>query len=139
MAKVPHGPRAPRRPAPIQAQLSSQFLEGMAEDFAANGQDAIAKAREKDPIGYLRAVAALLPKDIAPDKPLDGLSDDELAQIIEAIRGLRVALDRQADAGRRGRRAAAAGAEPRRGAQRSGAARSGAQRPGNGAGAADQP
>lgn len=73
----------------LQARLGGDYLESLVEDFAANGREAIAKARDKDPIGYLRAIAALLPKDIAPDKPLDGLSDDELAQIIAAIRELR--------------------------------------------------
>jgi hypothetical protein len=70
-----------------------KFLEILADDFEANGQDAVERAREKDPIGYLRAIAALLPKDVTVEKPLDGLSDDELSTIIAAIRDLRAALE----------------------------------------------
>ncbi len=64
------------------------------------------RAREKDPIGYLRAIAALLPKDMTIDKPTDGLSDDELATVITrrraasgngAIRELRAAPWAQGD------------------------------------------
>lgn len=78
-------------------RATAKFLEILADDFEANGQTAVERAREKDPIGYLRAIAALLPKDVTVEKPLDGLSDDELSTIIAAIRDLREAVETSID------------------------------------------
>ena len=76
-------------------RATAKFLEVLADDFETNGKEAVERAREKDPIGYLRAIAALLPKDVTVEKPLDGLSDDELSAIIGAIRDLRGAKSRR--------------------------------------------
>jgi hypothetical protein len=119
MAKLIGGRPGPgtRTGAPNAAQLTGRFLEILADDFEANGKDAVERAREKDPIGYLRAIAALLPKDMTIDKPTDGLSDDELATVIGAIRELHAALQEAANqhsgarAGRKTRRAGG-GAQP---------------------------
>lgn len=94
MAKLISTRRVPgmRSNAPNAAQLTGRFLEILTDDFEVNGKDAVERAREKDPIGYLRAIAALLPKDMTIDKPTDGMSDNELAAVIGAIRDLRAAL-----------------------------------------------
>ena len=130
-------------------RATAKFLEILADDFEANGQDAVERAREKDPIGYLRAIAALLPKDVTVEKPLDGLSDDELSTIIGAIRDLRVALETSVErqAGYRpsrhppGTKPAGKPDERQRLSRRarSGDAGSSAHRTGNGAGEAGEP
>jgi hypothetical protein len=126
-------------------RATAKFLEILADDFEANGRDAVERAREKDPIGYLRAIAALLPKDVTVEKPLDGLSDDELSAIIGTLRNLRAVLEvnrerlsgeRQSDSGSGGRVAAT---KPTSTAQRSRRSGAGARRSRNGAGEADEP
>lgn len=52
-----------RRPNSRQ-KLSDKFVEAVYSDFEVNGADAVVKAREADPIGYLRIIASLMPRDI---------------------------------------------------------------------------
>lgn len=46
-------------------KINQKFLKTLAEDFHANGEEVIAAAREKDPVGYMKVLAALLPKQVA--------------------------------------------------------------------------
>lgn len=66
--------------------LQGDFLRELATDFKEHGKAAIKAAREEDPLGYVRTVAALLPKEVELVRPLEGLSDDELAAIAEQLR-----------------------------------------------------
>ena len=43
--------------------LNQAFLNKLSQDWRKHGDDVIVAAREKDPVGYLRIVASLLPKD----------------------------------------------------------------------------
>ncbi len=66
--------------------LQGDFLKQLAGDFRAHGREAIEQAREKDPLGYVRTVAQLLPKEVELVQPLEGLTDDELSAIAEQLR-----------------------------------------------------
>ena len=50
------------RPKSARSRLSEAFLKALADDFEANGMEAIIAGRDKDPNAYVRTVAALMPK-----------------------------------------------------------------------------
>jgi hypothetical protein len=66
--------------------LQGDFLRTLAKDFSKHGTEAIRKAREDDPLGYVRTIAALMPKEVELVRPLEALSDDELSAIAEQLR-----------------------------------------------------
>jgi hypothetical protein len=61
------------------------------------------RAREKDPATYLEIVAALVPKQLDIRRPRGDVSDDELVEAIEQLRG----IIREQDKGRQLERARA--------------------------------
>lgn len=74
------------KPVNARNRVTKAFLEALADDFEDGGKDAILAARTSDPMGYVRAVASLLPKEFVIERPLEGLSDDELAGVIAELR-----------------------------------------------------
>lgn len=46
----------------IRKLLGNAFLDALKEDFDKHGKDAMADAREKNPLGYCQLVASILPK-----------------------------------------------------------------------------
>jgi hypothetical protein len=66
--------------------INKRFLNALAADFDEHGKQAIVACREKDPTAYIKVVAALQPKEFVITRPLEGLSDDELAVIAEQLR-----------------------------------------------------
>lgn len=66
--------------------LQGDFLRTLAKDFSKHGVAAIRQAREDDPLGYVRTIAALMPKEVELVRPLEALSDDELGAIAEQLR-----------------------------------------------------
>ena len=69
------------RPKGARSKLGEAFIAGLAKHWADNGADALVAALKKDPAGYVRVVASLLPKDVNID-----VSDD-LAAVLAAIDG----------------------------------------------------
>ena len=67
-------------------RLNASFLNAIADDFKVHGKEAIAAAREKDPMGYVKALCALQPKQIEQTAPLDDLNDAELLAAIALLR-----------------------------------------------------
>lgn len=79
-------PGNPGRPQGSRNKLGEEFIKDMLADWKDNGIAAIKSAREKDPVGYLKTVASILPKDINfRVGELEDLSDDELAGELAAI------------------------------------------------------
>lgn len=76
-------------------RLSTKFLTALADDFETNGAAVLEEVRKKDPATYMRVCASILPKEMEiTSRPLDGLSDEDLAAAIEhlkavAVQGLR--------------------------------------------------
>lgn len=62
------------------------FLDRLSSDFREHGKQALIDAREKDPVGYVRVIAGLLPKQIEATQPLDDIGDAELLAAIAFIR-----------------------------------------------------
>lgn len=85
------------KPKHARNRLQLRFLEDLADDFEAHGKKAIEDARREDPMGYVKAVAALMPKQVEGTKPLDDISDAELAAAIALIQA---ELARSAAAGK---------------------------------------
>lgn len=67
-------------------RLQGAFLNHLAEDFDKHGKKAIEAAREKDPVGYIKAIASLMPKQVEQSQPLDDLTDAELVAGIALLR-----------------------------------------------------
>src|SRR5271156_3408732 len=65
--------------------LENQFLADLAKDWEESGQEALVAAREKDPVGYVKVVASLMPKKVDPDGALEGITRDELRLAITAL------------------------------------------------------
>ena len=61
------------KPVGMRNRLQGAFLSAMADDFDTFGKRAIVAAREKDPMGYVKAIASLMPKQIEEMKPLEDL------------------------------------------------------------------
>ena len=54
------------------------FLNALSDDCEQYGKLAIPRTRHQDPLGYLRVVASLMPRDVETRlDPSDDLSDDE--------------------------------------------------------------
>lgn len=73
-------------PKGTRNRINVSFLNALAKDFEANGVKAIRAAREDDPVGYIKVVAGLLPKQIEQTQPLDDLTDAELTAGIALLR-----------------------------------------------------
>jgi hypothetical protein len=77
------------RPLGARSKLGEDFVRALAEDFKANGIAVIATVRAEKPDQYLKVIASLLPKEVEIKRQtLDGLTDDELAAGLEAVRAI---------------------------------------------------
>jgi len=85
------------KPVASRNQITKKFLEVLAKDFEKQGEAALQAARETDPMGYIRAVASLLPKEFVIERPMDGMSDDELAATLGVLRERLASLEAARD------------------------------------------
>lgn len=74
------------KPKHSRNRLQGAFLLRLADDFDKHGKKAIANARMKDPVGYIKAIASLMPKQVEQSQPLDDLTDAELTAGIALLR-----------------------------------------------------
>lgn len=74
------------KPKAARNRLQGAFLNALAADFDKHGKRAIRKARIEDPMGYVKAIAALMPKQVEQSQPLDDLTDAELTAGIALLR-----------------------------------------------------
>lgn len=74
-----------------RVKLQGDFIKALAEDFEANGVEAIRLSREEKPTEYIRIVASLLPKELEVKRSIDGLSDAELDAAIATVRAISAA------------------------------------------------
>lgn len=77
----PGGEAASRR------RLTTRFLNALADDFEANGQAAIVECRTTNPAAYIKAIAALCPKEIEVKRPLQEMEDADLLAAVRALEG----------------------------------------------------
>lgn len=74
------------KPRHARNRLQGGFLNALADDFDTHGKAAIEAAREKDPVGYIKAIASLMPKQVEQSQPLEDLTDAELVAGIALLR-----------------------------------------------------
>lgn len=74
------------KPKGARNRIQGAFLNALADDFDLHGKAALEAAREKDPMGYIKAIASLMPKQVEETKPLDDLTDAELVAGIALLR-----------------------------------------------------
>ena len=75
------------KPVGSRNQLTSAFLKALAKDFDEHGAAAIAECREKNVAAYIKAIAALCPKEIEVKRPLQEMEDAELLAAVRALEG----------------------------------------------------
>lgn len=73
------------RPRGGRNRLSEDFVQALYDDFKVHGRGAIVAVRERDPSTYVKVIAQLLPKEVTPTRPLEGMSDDELIEAINIL------------------------------------------------------
>lgn len=74
------------RPKGNRNKLTEAFLEALSDDFDEHGAIAIEDARAKDPMGYIKTIASLCPRELDVKRPIDEMTDEELAGAIDALR-----------------------------------------------------
>lgn len=93
------------RPKGSRNKLSEDFIAALSADFDEHGTDVIAKVRAESPVDYVKAIVALVPKQVSvADASLDDMSDTEVVELLAAVRAL-AAAHSGAKAGKRGRKA----------------------------------
>jgi Family of unknown function (DUF5681) len=73
------------RPKGARSKLEEAFLADLLKDWQENGAATLIKAREKDPVGYVKVAASLMPKQVDTDSALEGITRDELRLAITAL------------------------------------------------------
>lgn len=76
------------KPVNARNALKNKFLKSLAEDFDQNGERAIQRLREESVADYIRAIVALMPKELEVSRSLDDLTDEQLAAAVIAARAL---------------------------------------------------
>jgi hypothetical protein len=74
------------RPKGARNKLQMDFFNALSSDFKAHGANAIVNARETDPVGYVKVVASLMPKEFEVTRAMDDISDEQLDAAIVAVR-----------------------------------------------------
>ena len=75
------------KPVSARNRLTARFLYDLAADFEEHGKAAIVKCREEKPDVYIKAIAALCPKEIEVTRPLQELDATELLAAVRALEG----------------------------------------------------
>ena len=73
------------KPVGARNRLTAAFLNALAKDFDENGKEAIEQCRLNKPDAYIKAIAALCPKEIEVKRPLEEMSADELLDAVRAL------------------------------------------------------
>ena len=96
------------KPKGARNRLQGKFLNALADDFEEHGKKAIEACRAQDPSAYVRAIVALMPKELEISRALDDFTDDELAAALATLRAIQ---DAQASSGSRSGTGVAEGAQ----------------------------
>lgn len=77
------------RPRGSCKSLGQAFIAALCADWIDNGAAVIEQVRLEQPAAYLKMAWSLLPKqsDIKEDNAFDGITDEELANMIAYVRG----------------------------------------------------
>lgn len=67
-------------------RVTETFLCLVQEEWERNGADVVARLAKNHPEKFCALAASLLPRSVETERPLDGVSDDELAALIADFR-----------------------------------------------------
>ena len=70
------------RPRGSRAKLGEKFFAALVADFDEHGEAAIARVRFLRPDVYMQVVARLMPQKIEISTPTDGMTDEQLEQML---------------------------------------------------------
>lgn len=87
------------KPVGARNRLQGAFLNDLADDYEANGKKAIEACRREDPVAYVRAIIALMPKELEIKRPLEDMTDVDIAAAIATLRSAVAAQTAAAGAG----------------------------------------
>lgn len=87
------------RPVGSRNKLQTDFLTALSDDFAKGGREALERCRVETPAQYVRAIAALMPKEFEVRRPFDDIDDDTLDAAIIAVQAILAAQGDAAGAG----------------------------------------
>ncbi len=73
------------KPVGARNRLTAKFLNALADDFDEHGTEALAACREQNVGAYIKAIAALLPKEVELKRPLQEMDDAELLRAVRAL------------------------------------------------------
>lgn len=77
------------RPRGSRNKLSEDFVAALSADFDEHGPAVIAQVRAESPVDYVKAIVALVPKQVTvADASLDDMSDREIIELLAAVRTL---------------------------------------------------
>jgi hypothetical protein len=77
------------RPKGSRNKLGEAFIAAMHDDFLTHGTAVIETVRTEKPDQYLKVIASILPKELhVKDASLGDMSDDELIELLAAVRSL---------------------------------------------------
>lgn len=85
------------RPKGSRNKLGQAFVEALYADFQQHGAGVIDRVRDEEPAQYLRVIAAVMPKQVNIERPLNELSDDELGSLLDVLRTAIAAEDGAGD------------------------------------------
>ena len=80
------------RPKGSRNKLSEVFFDDLYTAWMTHGQNAMDIVARKEPSVFLKVVGTLMPKELAVKAQLAELSDDELTELIAAVRSLTAQL-----------------------------------------------
>jgi hypothetical protein len=75
------------KPVGARNRLTAAFLNALAADFDENGKKAIEDCRINKPEAYIKAIAALCPKEVELKRPLQEMEDGEILTAVRALEG----------------------------------------------------
>lgn len=73
------------KPVGARNRLTAAFLNALAADFDAHGKEALEQCRINKPEAYIKAIAALCPKEVSVTRPLEDMNADELLNAVRAL------------------------------------------------------
>ena len=84
-------PNPKGRPKGARNKFTENFMRTLAEDFKANGMDALEQLRKTSPEAYLRCIISILPKSLirqweeSPDVNYSEITEEEFMELINEI------------------------------------------------------
>jgi len=88
------------RPVGSRNRLAVEFVDGLASEFAARGQQAIKQVCKNDPVAFLKIVSSVLPREVLLKATLNVTATDEYEDLCAVHRGLAAGTSAHWDIGR---------------------------------------